>query len=126
MDEELSKDFKTAKEALTNVDTVFIPKPTDKLDVFTDYSEDHKVVGGRMTITRSEKGQPDRKLLGGHFSCKLNTHQKNWLSCECEAAGVKLVAKHFTPFIRESKNLTTIYTDNLPTVHAWKRMKTGA
>ena len=120
MDEELSKDFKTAKEALTNVDTVFIPKPIDKLDVFTDYSEDHKVVGGRMTITRSEKGQPDRKLLGGHFSCKLNNHQKNWIPCECEAAGAKLVAKYFTPFIRGSKNLTTIFTDNLPTVHAWR------
>ena len=26
----------------------------------------------------------------------------------------------------ENKNVTTIHTDNLPTVHAWKRMKAGA
>ena len=37
-----------------------------------------------------------------------------------------MVCKHFTPYIRESVNNTTVYTDSLPTVHAWRRMKTGA
>ena len=37
-----------------------------------------------------------------------------------------MICKHFTPLIRENKNVTTIFTDNLPTVHAWRRMKTGA
>ena len=46
--------------------------------------------------------------------------------CEGEALGVKLISKHFSPHIRENKNVTTVYTDNLPTVHAWRRMKTGA
>ena len=98
---ELSEHFKTAKEALSNIDTIFIPKPSDKLDIFTDYSEENKAIGGRLLITRKdEKGLP-RKLLGGHFSCKLNVHQKNWLPCEGEALGVKLIAKHYTPLIRE-------------------------
>ena len=124
--EDLSNSFKRAKYALDKVDTIFVPKPSDKLDVFTDYSEEHKAVGGRLVITRREDNKPDEKLLAGHFSCMLNNHQRNWLPCECEAAGVKLVVKHFSPFIRESVNITTIHTDNLPTVHAWKRLKTGA
>ena len=66
------------------------------------------------------------KLLGGHFSCKLNNFQKNWLPCEGEALGVRLTCKHFSPAIIENENTVTIFTDNLPTVHAWKRMKTGA
>jgi hypothetical protein len=37
-----------------------------------------------------------------------------------------LTSKHFSPHIRENKNVTTVYTDNMPTVHAWRRMKKGA
>ena len=120
---ELSEHFNVAKKALTKVDTIFVPKPTDKLDVYTDYSEDKKAIGGKLVINRKEKDGSVRKLLGGHFSCKLSVHQKNWLPCEGEALGVKLISKHFSPVIRESRNISTIHTDNLPTVHAWKRMK---
>ena len=123
---ELSKNFTVAKEALTKVDTIFVPKPSDKLDIYTDYSEDKKAIGGKLVITRQENNGSVRKLLGGHFSCKLNVHQKSWLPCEGEALGVKLISKHFSPVIRESKSTSTIHTDNLPTVHAWRRMKTGA
>ena len=123
---ELSNQFNNAKEALNNVDTIYIPKPTDKLEIFVDYSQDKKAVGGRMLIKREELDGTTKTHLGGHFSCKLNVHQKNWLPCEGEALGVKLISKHFSPFIRENKSTTTIYTDNLPTVHAWRRMKTGA
>ena len=123
---ELSEHFNVAKKALTKVDTIFVPKPTDKLDVYTDYSEDKKAIGGKLVINRKEKDGSVRKLLGGHFSCKLSVHQKNWLPCEGEALGVKLISKHFSQVIRESRNISTIHTDNLPTVHAWKRMKTGA
>ena len=51
---------------------------------------------------------------------------KNWLPCEGQALDVKLVARHFSPLIMENENVTIIHTDNLPTVHAWKRLKTGA
>ena len=79
-----------------------------------------------MLITRKKQGGVTEKLLGGHFSCKLNEHQKKWLPCEGEALGVKLIAKHYSQIIMENENITTIHTDNMPTVHAWKRMKTGA
>ena len=123
---ELSNSFKIAKEALKDVKTIFIPKPTDKLEVFVDYSQDKKAVGGRMIIKRNEIDGTKKSLLAGYFSCKLNVFQKNWLPCEGEALGVKLICKHFSPYIRENQNTTTVYTDNLPTVHAWRRMKTGA
>ena len=123
---ELSKSFETAKHALNDIDTIFVPKPTDKLEVFVDYSQDKKAVGGRMIIKRDHVDGSKKTLLGGYFSCKLNVFQKNWLPCEGEALGVKLICKHFSPYIRENQNTTTVYTDNLPTVHAWRRMKTGA
>ena len=102
---ELSESFKLAKEALENLETIHTPKPSDKIELFTDYSADKKAVGGHMMIKRMDAKGETRKLLGGYFSCKLNTHQKNWLPCEGEALGVKLISKHFTPFIRENETL---------------------
>ena len=101
-------------------------KPSDKLHIFVDYSQSAKAIGGRLMISRLNDRGETNQLLGGHFSCKLNAHQINWLPCEGEALGVRLVAKHFGPIIMENDKTTTNYTDNLPTVHAWKRMKVGA
>ena len=123
---ELSNNFKTAKKALENTETIFVPKPIDILEIFVDFSQDKKGIGGKMMIKRKEEDGSTDILLGGYFSCKLSVYQKNWLPCEGEALGVKIICKHFAPFIRENKNTTTVYTDNLPTVHAWRRMKTGA
>ena len=122
----LSASFTKAKEALANLLTVHIPKPTDKIEIFSDYSQDNKAVGGKMIIKRKSDDGTIKSLFGGHFSCKLNNFQQNWLPCEGEALGVRLTCKHFSPFIIENRNITTVYTDNLPTVHAWRRMKTGA
>ena len=124
--EDLKKSFKEVKDALENIDTIFVAKPTDKLNIYTDYSAGAMAIGGRLLITRNTLEGNTEKLLGGHFSCKLNKHQKNWLPCEGEALGVRLTAKHYSPIIMENENITNIHTDNLPTVHAWKRMKTGA
>ena len=82
-----------------------------------------KAIGGKLVIKRKDEDGSSRKLLGGHFSCRLNTHQKNWLACEGEALGVRLVSQHFAPVIMENDEVTTIHSDNMPTVHAWRRMK---
>ena len=39
---------------------------------------------------------------------------------------IRLTAQHFSPYIRESENITKIHTDNMPSVQAWKRLKSGA
>ena len=113
----ITESFNAVKGALNNLQTIFVAKPSDKLDIYTDYSQNSKAIGGRMMITREEDGI-SKKLLGGYFSCKLNNHQKNWLPCEGESLGVKLVAKHFSPIIMENLSSTTIHTDNLPTVQS--------
>ena len=92
--EDLKRSFKAAKDALENIDTIFVAKPSDKLDIYTDYSAGAKAIGGRLLITRKTKEGMTDKLLGGHFSCKLNNHQKNWLPCESEALGVRLTTQH--------------------------------
>ena len=123
--ETLKNAFDKAKNALNDIKTIHTPKPTDKLHTYSDYSQQGKAIGGSLIINRKEDGVT-HNLLGGHFSVRLNNHQKQWLPCEGEALGTRLVLEHFSPFVRESNQQTTHHTDNLPTVHAWKRMKTGA
>ena len=82
-------------------------------------------VGGRLEIHRTEDGVT-KKLLGGHFSCRVNKHQQKWYPCEGEALAVRLVLEHFSPYIRENKQQVIHHTDNQPVVHAWKRSKNGA
>ena len=123
---ELVKDFDKAKDSLKDIGTIFVPKPTDVLHTYSDYSAASKAVGGRLEIHRPDKDGSVQKLLGGHFSCRVSKHQKNWYPCEGEALATKLVVKHFSPYLRENISKTTHHTDNMPTVQAWKRSKTGA
>ena len=78
-----------------------------------------------MIIVRNEGGK-EVKLNGGFFSARLNKFQSNWLVCELESVGVKLVLQHFSHYIRENKNVVLHFTDSLPTVQAFKRAKLGA
>ena len=124
--EELLKCFENAKESLENVNTIHVPKPKDKLDVYCDYSATAKAVGGKLIITRTDENGRSETLLAGHFSIKLTEHQQKWWPCEGEALAIRLTAQHFSPYIRESENITKIHTDNMPSVQAWKRLKSGA
>ena len=120
----LSSSFSIAKAALADIQTIYVPKPKDLIETYSDFSEDTKSTGGSMFIKRSENGVV-KKLLGGFYSCRVNKNQAKWLPCEWEALGIRKVLEHFTPYIRESKNVTTHHTDNLPCVRAWRRMKQG-
>ena len=122
-DDNLRK-FEQAKLAAADVNGVHVPKPDDQLHTYSDYSEDGRAVGGRLEIIRTIDGK-ETKLLGGYFSVILDKFKQHWAPCEAEAAGVRLVLLHFEPFIRENKNTTIHYTDNMPTVQAWKRLMQG-
>ena len=117
--------FNRCKKALNDARTIHIPKPSDVLHTWSDYSDVEKAVGGRMEIHRTENGKTS-KLLGGHFSCRINKHQRSWYPCEGEALATRLVLEHFSHFIRENKNLVIHHTDNQPVVQAWRRSKSGA
>ena len=122
--EDLTEKFDSARKAAGDLEAIHIPRPTDKLHTYSDFSEANKAVGGRMIIERMVDGE--RKfLLAGHYS-KILKYKGRWLPCEGEAAAIKLVLEHFSPWIRECENVTTHHTDNTPCVNAWKRMKRGA
>ena len=82
-------------------------------------------MGGQLIIIRQEDGK-EVKLNGGFFSARLNRYHSNWLPCEGEALGIKLVLEHFAPYIRESIHQSQHFTDSLPCVHAFKRARKGA
>ena len=123
--EELRNDFKDAKETLKSLQEVYTPRPSDILKTYSDYSAEHKAIGGQLIIHRKMDGK-DVKLNGGFFSARLNKFQANWLPCEGEALGIKLVLQHFEPHIREATQQVQHYTDSLPCVHAYRRAKKGA
>ena len=52
--EGLKKSFKEVKDALENIDTIFVAKPTDKVDIYTDYSSGAMAIAGRLLITRNK------------------------------------------------------------------------
>ena len=123
--DDLLLQFAKCKKSLNDLKTIFVPKPTDVLHTWSDYSASELAVGGRLEIHRTENGIT-KKLLGGHFSCRVNKHQQKWYPCEGEALAVRLVLEHFSPYIRENKLQVIHHTDNQPVVQAWKRSKTGA
>ena len=64
---ELSSQFNFAKEALNNVDTIHIPRPADKIEIYVDYSQDKKAVGGKMVIKREEVDGTIKNFWGDIF-----------------------------------------------------------
>ena len=94
------------------------------MKIYPDWSQDSDAVGGRLIIERQE-GQNLIQLNGGEFSCRLKGAQKRWSACEKECLGIKLLVHHYQAYIRENTNVTTIYTDNIVAVHAWKGIQVG-
>ena len=122
---ELIKKFEAAKAATAGLKGVNIPRPDDTLITFSDYSEEHKAIGGRLLIKRKVDGKIV-DLHGGYFSQTLDRLKQKWLPCEGEALGIRLTLEHFAPFLRENKNISVHYTDNSPCVQAYKRSLIGA
>ena len=120
----LLQDFQSAKDSLKRSQSITIPKPTDILHIYPDFSQSANAVGGHLIIERSENGSVQRKN-GGYFSVRLDTSQSRWTPCEKETLGIKLNIQHFRPFIQESLNTTVIHPDNMISVHAWNRLKRG-
>lgn len=120
----LLENFEQAKQSLLKSQSVTIPKPSDTLHIYPDFSETANAVGGHLILERTENGLTTKKN-GGFFSVRLDPSQSRWTPCEKEALGIKLNIEHFKPLITESNNTTIIHPDNMITVHAWNRLKRG-
>ena len=55
--------FKASQAAIAKLQGVYIPRPDDQLITYSDYSEEHNAVGGRLEIVRVEDGVT-RRLHG--------------------------------------------------------------
>ena len=118
--------FYKARDSTKDVEAYAIPKPTDKLFTFSDYSKDKKAVGGKLEFERTMEDGTVQRFLGGYYSMVVDAHKAMWWACEGEALAVRLVLEHFSRYIRESKSPTTHFTDNQPVVAAFNRAKRGA
>ena len=123
---ELSSTFQKAKESLNYLETVHIPKPTDQIITYSDFSQINSAIGGRMEIKRKFENGEVKVFHGGFSSVKVPPTKSRWISCEGESLATKLVLEHFSPQIRANNNTTLHFTDNLPVVYAANKAKTGS
>ena len=122
--EEQKKAFDKAREAAKNVEAYSIPRPSDQLFVYSDYSREHRAVGGKLEFERTEAGVTKRHLAG-HFSVMVDSYKANWWPCEGEALAARLVLEAFKHYILENNNTTVHFTDNRPVVDAWNMARKG-
>ena len=102
------------------------PRPQDRIYTYSDYSAESRAIGGRLMIERTQPDGSTKMLVGGFFSVVLDKYKRQWLPCEGEACGIKLVLNHYAQYIRESNHVTVHFTDSLPCVLAYKRCMRGA
>ena len=122
---ELKSAFEDVKTAIRSPQGIHIPRASDKLETYSDFSKLKGAVGGMMMIVRKDKSGKEVKLLGGHFSAKVGKGRSAWMPCDGEALAVKLVLEHFQNQIRESQLECTHFTDSMPVVQAARRLITG-
>ena len=118
--------FEESKQALKSIETYHTPCPEDVIHTYSDWSQTHGAVGGRMEIIRTLEDGTCNKLHGGFFSARVSSWQSRWLPCEGEALAAKSVLQHFKPQLQNSNNTVIHHTDSLPVCQAWQRSKTGA
>ena len=119
-DENLTFRFKSAQEYLSKHKSIVLPRPSDILWIVTDGSVTKRGLGATLYVTRDS-----RLYLAGFYSAKLRKHQVTWLPCEVEALSIAAAVKHFSPFIIQSQQPTTVLTDSKPCVQAIEKLCRG-
>ena len=119
-DENLTFRFKSAQEYLSKHKSIVLPRPSDILWIVTDGSVTKRGLGATFYVTRDS-----RLYLAGFYSAKLRKHQVTWLPCEVEALSIAAAVKHFSPFIIQSQQPTTVLTDSKPCVQAIEKLCRG-
>ena len=112
--------FERSQEALKSPSTLTIPTPDDQLVLTVDASPVNNGIGATLYVVRDGK-----RSLADNFSQKLREHQIGWQPCEHEALAITASVKHFSPYVRQSKNPLQILTDNKPCVQAFNKLRKG-
>ena len=116
-DEKLTFRFKSAPEYLSKHKSIILPGPSDTLWIVTDGSVTKRGLGATLYVTRDS-----RLYLAGFYSAKLRKHQVTWLPCEVEALSIAAAVKHFSPFIVQSQQPTTVLTESKPCIQAIEKL----
>ena len=122
--EDLETAFNKVKLAVSKPEGIHVPRRSDRLITSSDFSKHHQSIGGMLTIVRNEDGK-ERRLLGGHYSSRVEGRCKSWYPCDGEAFAMKMVLEHYSHYIRDSREETVHLTDSLPVVMAHKRAIMG-
>ena len=117
--------FYAARESTKTVDAFAIPRPSDKIYTYSDFSRAHRAVGGKMEFERVMEDGKVKRFLGGYFSVMVDSFKSQWWPCEGEALAARLVLEFFERYIREADTDSVHYTDNQPVVDAWKKARRG-
>ena len=59
-----------------DITAVTVPRPTDKISTYSDFSQDMRSVGGRLKISRLENGV-EKIYHGRYFSVVLDKFKKS-------------------------------------------------
>ena len=79
-DDDLKQAFQTAKQAVDNLQTLYLPKPEDQLMIVVDAAKTTPGIGHAIYAIKEGK-----KLPVAFHSSKLSPAHTKWLSCELEA-----------------------------------------
>jgi hypothetical protein len=118
-DENSSKQFRKAQDSLKDTKVIVIPRPEDSLVIVTDGATKHGL-GATLFIMRDSK-----LLLAGYFNAQLKVNQVLWLPCEVEALSIGSSITFFAPYLIQSQSNAQLYTDNMPCVRGYKKMRRG-
>lgn len=118
--EELNTDFAHVQQALKDLRTITIPKPSDQLVIQIDCSVRNRGIGAVIHVVRNGELH-----LGGYFSAKLKPYQQRWLPCEVEGIAISAAVQNWSKLIHESQHYTQVLSDSKPCIQAYNKLKRG-
>ena len=100
--------------------TVIIPEADGQLCIVTNAPSSKLSLAATLYVIRE-----DTPKLAVFSNAKIRPHQTKWLPCETEALCIGASVKFFGPHIRQSKHVTTVFTDSNPYVQACGKLCKG-
>ena len=117
--EALRDAFKKVKNVVTDPDILVLPRPTEKLVIYPDWSDEHQAGAAPLYVRRN-----DKLLKVRNFGQRLRA-MKRWAPCEGEAWIIRIGVENHSPWIEESSCITEVATDSYPCVLAFRRLRRG-
>ena len=96
-----------------------MPKPTENLVIYPDWSDEHQAGAAPLYVMRNNK-----LLKVRNFGQRLRA-MKRWAPCEGEAWMIRTGVENHSPWIEESVFSTEVATDSYLCVLAFIKLRSG-